>query len=403
MTTTVAASRFTGVGPITAVAMFFSLPWLAPFTLLGVHVGVTQTGLIGVWIIAALGLNIVTGYCGQISLAHGVFVTVGAFAAALLANRADWPFWAAVPAAGVVAAAAGVPVGLPALRLSGFHLAIVTLVLGAAITPVLVKFDGVTGGNPGLIVSSPSRPALLDFLSSDQWLAYLCLSVALVMTVSARNLVEGRWGRGWIATRDSELATQAMGINPAHSKLLAFTVSAFYGGIAGGLYVQLMGGITPNTFGFIASVTLLSMLAIGGLSSLVGSVIAGVTYVMFPEVLHALSKEFPGFAVGQFTLRDLEQTPWALYAVLLIVVLSTMPSGIAGALERRTPLQAEALVRPLTRWHRALTAPYRLAAQAFFEAPAVNPGRPPGTAAEPDETPEVAEQPRRKGGESDET
>lgn len=358
MTTKLAAKNIAWAA---AAAVLFALPLLAPFTILGVHIGVTQIGLIGVWVIAALGLNIVTGYCGQISLAHGVFVTVGAFAAALLTNRADWPFWAAVPAGGLVAAATGIPVGLPALRLSGFHLAIVTLVLGAAITPALVKFDGITGGNLGLIVRSPSRPEFLDFLSKDEWLAYLCLAAAAVMTLAARNLVRSRWGRGWMATRDSELGTQAMGISPAYSKLLAFSISAFYGGIAGGLYVQIMGGITPNTFGFMASVTLLSMVAIGGLSTLTGSVLAGAMYVIFPEVLRALSGQFPGLTVGEFTLRDLEQTPWALYAIMLIIVVSTMPSGVAGVLERRTGLTA-----PFRRWYREFTAPSRLAEQAFL-------------------------------------
>ncbi|TAK56500.1 MAG: branched-chain amino acid ABC transporter permease [Dehalococcoidia bacterium] len=381
-----------------AAAVLFSLPVLAPFTFLGVHIGVTQIGLIGVWVIAALGLNIVTGYCGQISLAHGVFVTVGAFAAALLTNRADWPFWAAVPAGGLVAAVTGIPVGLPALRLSGFHLAIVTLVLGAAITPALVKFDGITGGNLGLIVSSPSRPEVLDFLSKDEWLAYLCLAAAAVMTLAARNLVRSRWGRGWMATRDSELGTQAMGVSPAYSKLLAFSVSAFYGGIAGGLYVQIMGGITPNTFGFMASVTLLSMVAIGGLSTLAGSVLAGAMYVIFPEVLRALSGQFPGLTVGEFTLRDLERTPSALYAVMLIIVVSTMPSGLAGVIERRMHVNG-----PFHRWYLAFTAPSRLAAQAFFNDVAPDHVGSPGTTGEPGDTSEVALEQSHGGGEHDET
>ncbi len=378
-------------------AVILALPVVAPITLLGVRIGVTQVGLFGVWVIAALGLNIVTGYAGQISLAHGVFVTGGAFAAAILIGDGNWPFWAAIPAGGLVAAAIGVLVGLPALRLSGFHLAIVTLVLGAAITPILVKFDDVTGGNLGLMVDPPPRPRVLEGLSQDEWLAYLCLFTAALMTVVAWNLVHSRWGRAWIAIRDSELGAQAMGISPAYSKLLAFSISAFYGGIAGGLYLQLMGGITPNTFGFMASVTLLSMVAIGGLSSLAGSVLAGVMYVLAPEVLRALSGKFPGLTIGEITLSDLERTPSALYAVMLIIVVSTMPSGVAGVIERRADLTA-----PLRRWYQAFNAPSRRAAEAFFNDAAPGHTGPPGKSGEPGGTSEAAVEQSHGGGERDE-
>jgi len=340
---------------VALLGLVLALPYLAPIDILGVHIGLLQLSLMGVWVIGALGLNIVTGYSGQISLAHNVFIASGAYTAALLMERQGVPFWLAVFAGGGCAAAVGVVVGVPALRIAGFHLAIVTVALAVAMTPILLKFTDFTGGYRGVTIDMPAPPPFLSFLDQDRWLCYLSLFAAVLMTFLAWSMMRSPVGRAWIAIRDSEVGAQAIGINLARYKVLAFVMSAFYGGLAGALYVQVVGGVTPYSFGMMTSLTFLTMIVIGGLATISGSVLAGIAYVLFPEVFRTLQIRFSDVMIGSFSLKVLLQDAQSiLYGGMLIFNIILMPEGVAGGplarlIRRGLDMRLADLTRPFRR------------------------------------------------------
>lgn len=265
------------VMPIGAVLV---LPAFLP----GYHLYILS--LAGVWAVAAIGLNLLIGYAGQISIGHAGFVGIGAYVSALLTIKAGLPFWLTLPAAGLVSAVIGLGLGLPALRLSGPYLAIATLGFGAAVAQVLLKWEPVTGGYMGL---RPPRPSLGPWtLQSDMALYYLVFSVLTVMTWMAFNLLHSSIGRAWMALRDSELAAQAVGISLARYKTLAFAVSAFYAGVAGSLYAHLVGFISPFDFNLAVSILLVSMIVIGGLASVPGSILGALFLTVIFQLLSGL-------------------------------------------------------------------------------------------------------------------
>jgi branched-chain amino acid transport system permease protein len=211
--------------------------------------------------IALLGLNMLTGYNGQISLGHGAFFAIGAYTAAVLMNSADWPYWATIPMAGIACLVVGFLFGLPALRLEGLYLAVATLALGTAI-PQILKHKSIehwTGGAMGVVIIKPDPPAGIP-LNQDQWLYFFVLFVA------AWNLLRGRVGRALVAIRDHPVAAQAMGVNTAMYKSLTFGVSALYTGIAGALASIAVQFASPDSFGVFLSLTLLIGIVVGGLA-----------------------------------------------------------------------------------------------------------------------------------------
>lgn len=265
--------------------------------------------LAGVWAVAAIGLNLLTGYAGQISIGHAGFVGIGAYVSALLTIKAGLPFWLALPVAGLVSAAIGLGLGLPALRLSGPYLAIATLGFGAAVAQVLVKWEPVTGGYMGL---RPPRPSLGSWtLQSDVALYYLVFGVLTVMTWMAFNLLHSSIGRAWIALRDSEPAAQAVGISLARYKTLAFAVSAFYAGVAGSLYAHLVGFISPFDFNLTISIFLVSAIVIGGLASVPGSIAGALFLTLVFQMLSGM--------------RDMRSV---LYGLALILVAVFLQGGL---------------------------------------------------------------------------
>lgn len=270
--------------------------------------------LAGVWAVAAIGLNLLTGYAGQISIGHAGFVGIGAYVSALLTLKAGSPFWLALPAAGLVSAVIGLGLGLPALRLSGPYLAIATLGFGAAMAQIFLKLEPVTGGYMGL---KPPRPALGPWtLQSGMDLYYLVFGTLAVMTWMAFNLVNGPFGRAWIAQRDSEPAAQAVGVSLARYKTLAFAVSAFYAGVAGSLYAHLVGFISPFDFNLTISIFLVSIIVIGGLASIPGSIVGALFLTV---VFQLLSR-----------MQDMRSV---LYGLALILTAVFLPGGLwrAGA------------------------------------------------------------------------
>jgi len=285
--------------------------------------------LAGVYVIATLGLNLLTGYAGQISIGHAGFLAIGAYSAALLLGRAGVPFWLGLPLAGLITGLAGLVLLVPALRLSAIYLAIATLGFGAAVYEILPRWPELTGGHQGMRVATPAFFGLE--LDSDISLYFLSLALTVLMILMARNIVYSRLGRAFIAIRDKEPAAQALGISLPRYKAYAFFISAFYTGIAGGLYAYIVGYISPGEFDLGKSIYLFSMMALGGMASIPGSVVGALFLSFLP---HWLS----GF-------RGLQQF---IYGASLVLVVIFMPYGIWGFLRRWTmPDRLERLPRPL--------------------------------------------------------
>ena len=279
-----------------------------------------QFTLVLVYAIALLGLNILTGYNGQISLGHGAFYAIGAYTAAILMDRFGVPYWLTVPVAGALCLLVGFLFGLPALRLEGHYLALATFALGVSL-PQLLKsrhFESWTGGVQGITIVKPDAP-FAPFglkLSADQWLYFFTLAVTVLMFVVGWNLLRGRVGRALVAIRDQPIAAAAMGIDLAMYKSLAFGVSAMYTGIAGALGAIAVQFVAPDSFAIGLSISLLIGVVVGGLASIAGA-LYGALFVQFvPNIADQISKA----------------APWAIYGLFLIGFMFLMPAGINGAI-----------------------------------------------------------------------
>ena len=276
---------------------------------------VFQLTLVMVYSIAILGLNLLTGINGQFSLGHSAFYAIGAYTTAILMDRFGVHYALTLPAAGVVCLIAGFLFGLPALRLEGLYLALATFALAVA-TPQLLKlslFEHWTGGVQGIVINKPDAPFGLP-LSQDRWLYYFTLFVLVVMFWAATRLVASRTGRALKAIRDNPLAAKAMGIDTALYKSLAFGVSALYTGVAGSLGAIVVQFVAPDSFTFFLAVSFLVGLVVGGVGWIPGALIGGVFVMFIPNLAEQVSK---GLA-------------WAVYGVILILVIYLMPTGAAG-------------------------------------------------------------------------
>ena len=321
--------------PASFVVLLVFLCW-APFILDDFRT--RQLATAGVWIVAAMGLNILTGYNGQISLGHGALVALGAYVAAMLmdgttqmsfVDSSPWPFWLAILMAGFVTAFVGFFLGFPALRLSGPYLAIATLALAISFPSVMRKYDQFTGGSEGIRPPPLQAPGALDMLDRIDWLYFVALGGALLMLLLAWAILRGPLGRAFIAVRDSEVAAEAMGVNVARTKVTAFTISAFFAGVSGGMYTQVVGFISPDSITLFRSITLLAAVVIGGLASILGSVIGGTAFIFLPADAPDLVAQIPGLDVGV-----VEKAPGAIQGLVVILVMLLMPAGAAGAVQR---------------------------------------------------------------------
>jgi len=274
--------------------------------------------------IALLGLNLLTGFNGQISLGHGAFFAIGGYGTAILAAKLGVPYWAAIPLASLVCFGTGFLFGFPALRFGGLYLALATFALAVATPQILAYkgFDAYTGGSQGVSLVKPHAPFGLP-LNADQWLYLVCLFCAAFLYWAVRNLASGRIGRALIAIRDQPIAAESMGVNAALYKTACFGVSALYAGVAGGLSAFAVGFVSPDSFGLSLSLSFLVGIVVGGLASL-GGVLFGALFIEFvPNLADQLSVSFGESA---------KALPGAIYGVLLILVMALMPTGVAGAL-----------------------------------------------------------------------
>ena len=281
---------------------------------------VFQFNLVLVYAIAILGLNILTGFNGQISLGHGAFYAFGAYTAAILMDKLGVPYWATLPAAFVVCFCFGFLVGFPALRLAGHYLALATFALALAV-PQLLKYkgiEGMTGGVQGLVLNKPEPPFSFRFLdqpfSADRWLYFFSLAVAGLMFLLAWNLLRGRVGRALIAVRDHPIAATAMGINLPVFKSMTFGVSAGITGLAGALGAIVVAFVSPDSFTVNLSIFLLVGVVVGGLASIPGAVFGGIFIQFVPNIADEISKSAPA----------------AIYGLLLIGFMYLLPMGVMG-------------------------------------------------------------------------
>ncbi len=301
------AWRVGGLAAVLAVAC------VLPFVLTGFLV--FQFTLVLVYAIALLGLNMLTGYNGQISLGHGAFFALGAYTTAIMIDRWHVPYGWTIPAAGVLCLVVGFLFGIPALRLEGLYLALATFALALAVPQILKYFDDWTGGSQGIVLSKPKPPWGLP-ISADQWLYFLSLAVTIVLFTLAWNLLRGRTGRAIMAVRDNPIAAEAMGINNPLYKSLTFGVSACYTGIAGALSALAIAFVAPDTFNIFLSITFLVGIVIGGLGSISGAIFGAVFTQFVPNYAQDISKA----------------APWAIYGIFLILFMYVMPRGVSGTL-----------------------------------------------------------------------
>ena len=294
-----------------AAATALAVALVLPFTLSNFRL--FQFSQVYIYAIALLGLNILTGYNGQISLGHGAFYAVGAYTTAVMMDQWNVPYGWTIPAAGVICLGAGFLFGIPALRLEGLYLALATFALALAVPQILKYFEHWTGGSQGIVLSKPNAPWGLR-INPDQWLYFLTLAVLVLVFVLAANLLRGRTGRAIVAIRDNAIAAQSMGVNTALYKSLTFGVSAAYTGVAGALSAVTIAYVAPDSFDVFRSITFLVGIVIGGLASISGAIFGALFIQFVPNWAQEISKA----------------APWAIYGVFLILFMYAMPRGIAG-------------------------------------------------------------------------
>lgn len=294
-----------------------------PFVASEYYVGIAN--LIGIAIIGALGLNILTGFTGQISVGQGAFLGVGAYTSAILATKLGLPFWFTLPVAGLVTALVGCVFGVPSLRLKGLYLVIATLAGQVIIEWTIGHWTGLTGGSQGMSgISSPE----LGPLAFDSRVKYYFLTYAAVIlaTLFASNLFRSKVGRAFVAVRDRDLAAETMGVNLFRYKMLAFATSSFYVGVAGSLWAHYLNMISPEHFTVGVSIEYLAMIIIGGLGTVSGSIFGAIFMTLLPVILRELTGPLsPILPVTQVfnALRE------GIFGIVIIVFLIYEPHGLA--------------------------------------------------------------------------
>jgi branched-chain amino acid transport system permease protein len=300
---------------VAGIVTLVALALLIPFMFGPYRVG--QFTLVLVYAVAALGLNMLVGYNGQISLGHGAFFALGAYTAALLIEKSGVPYLLTVPIAGALSFAVGFLFGVPALRLHGLYLALVTLGLAIATPQLIKRFEGLTEGTQGLTVTQPESPGWLP-LADDQFLYLLVLLVAALMFALGWRLMHSQVGRAIEAVRDGEIAASTLGVNLAATKTRVFALSAGYAGVAGALYVFALGFVAPEAFTITVSLAFLAAIVVGGLATISGALFGALFIVFVPVWSSDVNVALTG----------------VVYGAVLIAFMWVLPGGAAGLLKR---------------------------------------------------------------------
>lgn len=269
-----------------------------------------------IYVLLSIGLNILLGYTGQLAFANAAMFGIGAYGTGLLQVRLGWPFWLAFPTGAVIATSVGLAISLPALRLRGLYLAVSTLAFAQFTQWTFLNWENVTYGAGGF-KTPPLSFAPLP-LSKEIGLYYLTLLLVIVLFALAQNAVRSRIGRGFIAVRDSEVAAQSLGVDLLRYKALAFGISGFYAGIAGGLYSALLNFVSPESYDLFQMVLHKTMVVVGGLGSIVGSVLGAGTIVSLLELL-----------------RKVKGAQEIAFGAILVGFILFMPGGIVGKLKEK--------------------------------------------------------------------
>lgn len=311
---------YQGIGWLVLVVAVAFMPWF-----------VSQSKLVllsqaAAFAVAILGLNLVTGWSGQVSLGHSAFMGTGAYTTAILVVDHHWSYFTTIPVAAVICFAVGIVVGIPALRLKGLYLALATLGLAVIFPNLVNRLDSITGGSNGKNI--PVRrirlvaPGWTNLKAREEgyiWVYFVIVVIAALLFLLARNMLASRTGRAFLALRDNAIGAEVSGVDLARHKVLAFGVSAAYAGIAGSLFMFTVTNATGTAYSLNRSVELLTGVVIGGLASLPGSVLGGLLVIFLPD----WAKDW-----GDGTLAG------AVYGLALIAIIALWPSGVAGLLRR---------------------------------------------------------------------
>ncbi|MFB9267246.1 branched-chain amino acid ABC transporter permease [Bradyrhizobium erythrophlei] len=309
---------------ILAIMVLFAV--ILPVSLHEYYLSIINLSLIA--IVGALGLNILVGYTGQISVGHAAFMSVGAYTAANLAVKLGLPFWITLPAGGLMAALVGAIVGIPSLRIKGLYLAIATLAGQLIIEWIINHTPAISGGAQASI--QVPRPTLWGYeLRSQGQLYFFLLFFAALAIVATLNLIRSRIGRAFVAIRDQDIAAEIIGINIYRYKLLSFAISSFYAGVCGVLYTYYLGIANYEQFQIVVSIDYLAMIIIGGLGSVLGSILGAVFVTMLPIVLRLAMEPLAGlfFSPGEMS-SVIASTRLVLFGGLIIFFLVVEPEGL---------------------------------------------------------------------------
>jgi branched-chain amino acid transport system permease protein len=296
------------------------LALLAPLYILGKFPTLAWS-YVWTFVIAMIGINLLTGYCGQISLGPSAFMAIGGYATAILAANLGWSYLATIPVAAALSAVGGVLVGIPALRLRGLYLGLATFALALSVPTLVRHFDTLTGGSQGISLPPAEDPFGLvasQTFTSEQWLYYLTLVLMVAFFLFSRALLRGGVGRAFRTIRESETAAVANGISLTYYKTLAFGLSAVFAGVAGSLDAVTTAYVSPNSFDVTLSLALVVGAVIGGLGTQAGPLLGAIFVVWSPIYAQQVFKARPDI----------------VYGVLLILLMYAMPQGIVGGLRR---------------------------------------------------------------------
>lgn len=303
------------------LGLFLAVLLVSPFFLSNYQL--SMLNMINIAVIGAVSLNLLTGCCGQISLGHGAFIGVGAYATGLC-TLAGWPFVPALLFGGLVTALVGMIFGVPSLRLKGIYLAIATLAAQLILSYVFMHWDSVTGGSIGLGLDAPVVFGLA--LDNDARMFYLTFTVAALSVLLVSNILRTRHGRAFVAIRDFHQSAESVGVNLFAYKLQAFAVSSFLAGVSGGLWAHYTMYITPEQFDILLSIRYLAMIIIGGLGSVLGSIFGAVFVTLLPEGLGALAQWagsfFPNISTYFLAMRE------GIFGLILVLFLIFEPAGL---------------------------------------------------------------------------
>jgi len=276
--------------------------------------------------IGAVGLNILSGFTGQISLGHAAFLGIGAYTTAILVTKLNVQIWVALPLSGLLAALASLLVGIPCLRLKSLYLAMATMIFGFIVEYIIVHWNSVTNGIAGMNLSKP-RLGNYTF-QSDISFYYLTVFLTGLLIIAAKNIIRTKTGRAFMAIRDSDRAAEVMGVNIHIYKLIAFLISSFYAGVAGSLYAYYLNYISGDSFSLLVSIEYIAMLIVGGIGSIVGSVFGAFFIVLLPEAIRLIidifRDSYPQLSALFLDLRG------GIYGIFIILFLIFQPEGMYG-------------------------------------------------------------------------